>query len=155
MYRNDWLISALCITFLFGCALRQKAETTKPSAKTPKAAKPIHVPSAATPAARSVMSADGLTKGEIVGIPLPDSKFGRLEIGMTLKQVENLIGRPDKTDSRITGKQYQPLYYGGDTLRTEAFYKDEGQLTFSNINPDSAADTLIRIMVYPNTTGTR
>jgi hypothetical protein len=147
MYRNNWLIPALCFIFLFGCASRQKAETTKPPAKISRAAKP-------NPAAQPVMSADGLIKGEVVGILVPGSKFAQLQIGMTLKQVENLIGRPDKTDSRITGKQYQPLYFGGDTLRTEAFYKDEGQLTFSNINPDSAADTLIRIMVNPNTIGT-
>jgi hypothetical protein len=154
MYRNNWQIPALCFIFLFGCASRQKAETTKPPAKTHKAAKPNPAPSAANSAVRSVMSADGLTKGEIVGIPIPGSKFAQLQIGMKLNQVENLIGRPDKTDSRITGKQYQPLYYGGDTLRTEAFYKDEGQLTFSNINPDNVADTLIRIMVDPNSTGT-
>jgi len=102
-----------------------------------------------------VKSEDGLIKGEVVGTPTPESKFAKLKIGMTLEQVENLIGRPNSTDSRITGKQYQPFYFGGDTQRTEAFYKNEGQLTFSNMHPDSAADTLIRIMVNPNATGKR
>jgi len=88
-------------------------------------------------------------------MPAPDSKFAQLQIGMTMGQVENLIGRPDNTDSRITGKQYQPFHFGGDTQRTEAFYKGEGQLTFSNTQPDSAADTLIRIMVNPDATGNR
>lgn len=145
MYRIVWLFAAICFMFLFGCATRQKTENGKsphPSAK-------------ANAAARTVMSADGLIKGEIVGTPAPDSKFAQLQIGMTLAQVENLIGRPNNSDSRITGKQYQPFYFGGDTQRTEAFYKGEGQLTFSNIHPDSAADTLIRIMVDPNATGKR
>lgn len=71
---------------------------------------------------------------------------------MTMKQVEHLIGKPDKSDSRITGKQYQPFYFGGDTQRTEAFYKSEGHLTFSNTRPDSTPDTLIRITVYPDAT---
>jgi hypothetical protein len=102
-----------------------------------------------------VKSADGLIKGEIVGTPVPGSKFAQLQIGMSLKQVESLIGQPNDTDSRITGKQYQPFYFGGDTQRTEAFYKGEGQLTFSNIEPDSTADRLIRIMVDPNATGNR
>lgn len=142
MYLRNWILSAVSLFLLFGCATRQKTENGKsppPSAK-------------ANAAARTVMSADGLIKGEIVGTPAPGSKFDKLKIGMTLEQVENLIGRPNNTDSRITGKQYQPFYFGGDTQRTEAFYKGEGQLTFSNMHPDSAADTLIRIMVNPNAT---
>ena len=135
MYRNDWLVAALCFMILFGCASKQKPAPPSATAKA---------------AVRSVMSADGLVKGEIVGTPAPDSKFSRLQIGMTLEQVEKLIGRPNNSDSRITGKQYQPFYFGGDTQRTEAFYKGEGQLTFSNTHPDSAADTLIRIMVDPS-----
>lgn len=155
MYRNNWIITAVCFVLLFGCASRQKAETTKPPAETTKLAKPKPAPTppATKAAVRSVMSADGLIKGEIVGTPAPSSKFDKLQIGMTLEQVENLIGRPNNSDSRITGKQYQPFYFGGDTQRTEAFYNGEGQLTFSNIHPDSAADTLIRIMVNPDITG--
>jgi hypothetical protein len=121
---------------LIGCASHQKAETENADIRT-------------------VMSADGLIKGQIIGTPAPGSKFDKLKIGMTLEQVENLIGRPNDTDSRITGKQYQPFYFGGDTQRTEAFYKGEGQLTFSNMRPDSTADTLIRVIVNPNTTGIR
>lgn len=138
MYLRNWLLSAVSLFLLFGCASRQKAETTKANADI-----------------KAVKSADGLINGEIVGIPAPGSKFDKLKIGMTLEQVENLIGRPNNTDSRITGKQYQPFYFGGDTQRTEAFYKGEGQLTFSNMHPDSAADTLIRIMVNPNATRNR
>lgn len=150
MYRNNWLISVVCFVCLFGCASRQKVDTTKSAAEPIKAAK-------AKPAAavRIVKSADGSISGEIVGTPAPDSKFAQLQIGMTLGQVENLIGRPNNTDSRITGKQFQPFYFGGDTQRTEAFYKNEGQLTFSNIHPDSSADTLIRIMVNPDAAGNR
>lgn len=143
MHRDTRLVAAICLLLLFGCASRQKAETNK---STP--ARPV-----AKAAVRPVVSADGLIKGEIVGTPAPDSKFAQLKIGMTLKQVENLVGPPNNTDSRITGKQYQPFYFGGDTQRTEAFYKGEGQLTFSNIRPDSAPDTLIRILVNPNATG--
>jgi hypothetical protein len=138
MYLRNWILSAVCLFLLFGCASRQKTETIKAKADI-----------------RAVKSADGLINGEIVGTPAPGSKFDKLQIGMTMEQVENLIGRPNDTDSRITGKQYQPFYFGGDTQRTEAFYKGEGQLTFSNMHPDGAADTLIRIMVKPNATGNR
>ena len=140
MHRNIWLILAACSIFLFGCVSQQKAKTTVSPAKTTKAKSEV----------RAVKSEDGLIDGEIVGTPVPGSKFSKLKIGMSLEQVKNLIGQPNNTDSRITGKQYQPFYFGGDTQRTEAFYKNEGRLTFSNIQPDSAADTLIQIMVNPD-----
>ncbi len=157
MYCHHWLIATVCFISLFGCASRQKAEVTKSSAETtlPSKSKPATTPPAAKAVVRAVKSADGLIDGEIVGIPAPGSKFSQLQIGMTRAQVENLIGRPNNTDSRITGKQFQPFYSGGDTQRTEAFYKNEGQLTFSNIHSDDAADTLIRILVNPNATGNR
>ena len=154
MLRDNWLISAICIVFLFGCASKQKPKTIKSPAKT-TLSKPVPATPAAKEEVQAIRSADGLIKGEIVGTPAPDSKFSRLQIGMTLEQVEKLIGLPDDTDSRVTGKQYQPFHFGGDTQRTEAFYKGEGQLTFSNTQPDSAADRLIRIMVDPNATGSR
>jgi hypothetical protein len=119
----------------------QKAKTISP-AKISKAKPKAEV--------HAVKSDDGSVDGEIIGTPAPDSKFSQLKIGMTLQQVKNLIGQPNHTDSRVTGKQYQPFYFGGDTQRVEAFYKNEGRLTFSNIQPDNAADTLIQIMVNPD-----
>lgn len=148
MCRNNWLVLIVCLAALSGCASRQKVETTKSAAETAKT-------TGAKIPGRPVKSADGSIDGEIVGIPAPGSKFAQLQIGMTISQVEDLIGKPNNTDSRITGKQYQPFYFGGDTERTEAFYKNEGQLTFSNIHPDSAADTLIRIVVNPEASGSR
>jgi hypothetical protein len=145
MYRGNWIISAICMLSLFGCASFHMPKLTGSKASLPEANADI----------RKVKSADGTINGEIVGTPAVGSKFDKLQIGMTLEQVKNLIGQPDKTDSRITGKQYQPFYFGGDTQRTEAFYKGEGQLTFSNTHPDSVPDTLIRILVNPNATGTR
>ena len=161
-----FVVPSVCIVFLFGCASPQKAVTIIPPVEPIQAAKPKTVPAPLAPKAvriplapkldvRAVKSPDGLIDGEIVGTPATDSKFVQLHIGMTLEQVENLIGRPTDTDSRITGKQYQPFYFGGDTQRTEAFYIKEGQLTFSNAQPDNAADTLIRIMVNTNETGIR
>jgi hypothetical protein len=151
MYRNKWLIPAVCFSLLFGCASRPKTDTTKSTSETTKAANAKIPPAQA--AVRSVKTADGSIMGEIVGIPGPGSKFARLQIGMSREQVETLIGQPNDTDSRITGKQFQPFYFDGDTQRTEAYYKNEGQLTFSNIHPDNAADTLIRIMVNPDASG--
>lgn len=162
---NNWLTHATCFCLLFGCASRQQAVTIKPSSDSAQTSESTSTPaniapdarqkSVATPLlpksnVRAVKSADGLVDGEIVGIPAPSSKFYKLQIGMKQTQVENLIGQPDRTDSRVTGKQFQPFYFGGDTQRTEVFYKHDGQLTFSNTQVDSAADTLIRIAVDPD-----
>ena len=166
MNRHNWLSSAVCFCILSGCASWQQADTSKSSPapgsiSAPADAAPASKPkSAAIPLppksnVRAVKSADGTINGEIVGTPAPNSKFAKLQIGMTLAQVENLIGQPEDTDSRVTGRQFQPFYLGGDTQRTEAFYKHEGQLTFSNIQIDGAADTLIRIVADPNISGSR
>lgn len=146
MYRNS--ISILICLALAACAAKQNTPPAKPPAEPVKAAKPK--PAAPPkPSTRKIKSADGTIEGEIVGTPAPESKFSKLQIGMTREQVENLIGPAYKTDSRVTGKQYQPFYFGGDTQRTEAYYRDEGQLTFSNRHPDDSPDILIRIQVSP------
>jgi len=177
MWRNKatgigFAASAACGILLFGCASHPKdvtlttpAETIQPAQTkaVPTTAAPTTAaptPAAPTPAApkisvRAVKSADGSIDGEIVGTLTTESKFAQLQIGMTRTQVESLIGVPTSTDSRLTGKYYQPFYLGGDTQRTEAFYINEGHLTFSNILPDKAADTLIRITINPNATGNR
>jgi len=109
----------------------------------------------ATPAnaPRKVKSMDGSFDGEMVGTPAPGSKFARVQIGMHLRQVEDLIGRADDTDSHITGKQFIPFYFGGDMHRLEAFYKGEGVLTFSPEHLGGDANRLIKITVDPSETG--
>lgn len=144
-----------------GCASRQKAvpvvPAAPPSPKPVRIEKPVPVVPQQIPEAsvKTVRSADGFVVGEIIGVPASDSKFAKLQIGMKREQVENIIGQANKTDSRVTGKQYQPFYFGGDTQRTEAFYKNEGQLTYSNVQSDDEPDTLIRIIVNPDATGVK
>ena len=72
---------------------------------------------------------------------------------MTPEEVEKLIGRADDTDSHMTGKAFIPFHFGGDKRRLEAFYKHEGQLTFSNTNNFIAPNALIKIEVNPKATG--
>ena len=62
------------------------------------------------------------------------SRFARVTIGMTMKQVYDLIGRP--TDQRVfpTGKNFIPFYYGDDGVRMAAFYRGEGRIIFSGVS---------------------
>jgi hypothetical protein len=164
---NKLLVSAACFAFLFGCASRQKTDAPPPAASnSPQAAsgsKTAPAPAASGSKAeapartdgRKVKSKDGKVDGEIFGTPAAKGKFAKLEIGMSRTVVEKLIGVPDDSDTHITGRQFTPFYFGGDTQRYEAFYKNEGQLTYSNGSRYSAPDTLIIISVDRKATGVK
>ena len=158
------LISGACLVLLFGCAARQTTDAPPPPASQPApsakaepapaaAAKSKPAPAPGRTDGRKVTSKDGKISGEIFGTPAAKGKFARLEVGMSRTQVEKLIGTPDDAETHITGRSFQPFYFGGDTQRYQAFYKSEGQLTFSNISMRSAPETLIVITVDRKATG--
>lgn len=73
------------------------------------------------------------TQGVETKIPAT-SKFSKIKIGMSQKQVYDLIGLP--TDSKVysTGKSWIPFYFGSDVVRRECLYKGEGKITFTGRN---------------------
>jgi len=79
----------------------------------------------------------------IVGSPLDGGKFAKLKIGMTMKQVEELIGAPDWSWQQFTGEESTPYYTGTDRQLVQYTYKSEGMLTFSS----SQEPMLIRMLV--------
>ena len=127
---------AMCILALAGCGKRA------PSAD-----------AVADSGVRKVRSADGAIDGQIYGTPAPRGKFAKLQIGMPMKQVFDLIGQPTDTDAHITGKVFIPFYFGGDTSQVEAFYKGEGHLTFTGAHFAGAPNRLSEIHVNPAETG--
>lgn len=58
------------------------------------------------------------------------ASFAKIDKGMGTKQVTDLLGYPDDTNSFITGKSFIPWYYGRDTHRTVYFYKNQGRIVF-------------------------
>ena len=70
-------------------------------------------------------------EGEITGNPAPKSKFTRLQIGMSLKQVTDIVGQPSDQGAYVTGKAWIPFYFGGDRHRYEAVYEKQGRLIFA------------------------
>jgi hypothetical protein len=62
---------------------------------------------------------------------------------MGMKEVYDTIGQPTDTDSHITGKGFNPFYYGGDTHRIVAKYKGQGRITFTR---DHAFSDTMRVM---------
>ena len=155
MLRNILLISVASLVFLLGCASRQKADAPSPAttSSSSKSATAKAEPAATRPGGRRVKSKDGKISGEIVGTPAASSKFAKLEIGMTRIRVEKLIGGPDDAAGHITGRQFTPFYFGGDTQRYEAFYRGEGQLTYTNTSMGGTPETLIIITVDTKATG--
>lgn len=95
-------------------------------------------------------------EGEITGNPGANSKFTRLQIGMSARQVEDIAGRPTDQGAYVTGKAFIPFYFGGDRHRYEMTYKGQGRLVFAGGGMgDYTSGNLIWIIHNPNESGYR
>jgi hypothetical protein len=95
-------------------------------------------------------------EGEITGKPGPRSKFTKLEIGMPMKQVTDLIGQPTDQGVYMTGKTWIPFYFGSDRHRYELVYKGQGRLIFAGGSMgDLSGSNLIWIIHNANEPGYR
>ncbi|MDB5732818.1 MAG: hypothetical protein JWQ03_2713 [Variovorax sp.] len=95
-------------------------------------------------------------EGEITGNPAPGSKFTQLQIGMSTKQVTDLIGPPTDQGAYVTGKAWIPFYFGADRHRFEMAYKGQGRLIFAGGGMGNfSSGNLIWIIHNPNETGYR
>lgn len=95
-------------------------------------------------------------EGEITGNPAANSKFSRLQIGMSVKQVTDLAGSPTDQGAYITGKAWIPFYFGSDRHRFEMTYKGQGRLIFAGGGMgDFSSGNLIWIIHSANEKGYR
>jgi hypothetical protein len=109
------------------CATRQaKTETSESEAPATKAAPAKESPK------KEAAKKEVPVEGEVVGKPAAGSKFAKLKIGMTLSQVEKLIGPPTKQWTHPTGKASIPFYFGPDRWVIQYSYKREGVLTLNS-----------------------
>ena len=51
--------------------------------------------------------------------------------GMSSQEVNDLIGEPTTSSTRLTNKTFNPFYYGSDTSRLTYLYKRKGRILFS------------------------
>jgi hypothetical protein len=142
----------LCIAatalMLAACANKGPAPSTSAPAPAASPSAPATAGTPSTSAGRIVKSRDGRFDGEIVGTPAANSKFARLQIGMTMKEVNSLIGTPNDLTRHETGKRWIPFYYGNDAQRMQALYQGEGCLTYTGGNVfGGGGNELIRISV--------
>lgn len=95
-------------------------------------------------------------EGEITGKPAPGSKFTKLQIGMSMKQVMDIAGAPTDQGAYITGKMFIPWYFGADKYRHEMVYKGMGRLIFASPGGfELGAGNLIWIIHNANESGYR
>jgi hypothetical protein len=118
------LLIALAVVLSTACVSRE-AKTEAPEQAAPVKPAP---PKPAKPAPAKPEAAEI----EELGKPAPGSKFAKLKIGMTLAQVEKLIGHPTRQWQHPTGKASIPFYFGPDRWVVQYAYKGEGVLTFNS-----------------------
>lgn len=123
---------------LTGCLASLPTKTEEAAPATPTSNQGAKgKPASAAPAAeasgdkKEVKGINGWT-GTITGKPAKNSKFNRLKIGMSPKQVTDLIGQPNDQSAHITGKAFIPFYYGSGGNEIVYYYKGLGRLYFAN-----------------------
>jgi len=89
----------------------------------------------------------------IYGNPPPHSPFSKLKLGMSSKQVTDLIGQPTDQKTYMTGKAWIPFYFGSDRSRLEYRYKGQGVLTFAGGGGFSSNYTLSRVIYNSKESG--
>lgn len=139
------IAAALAFSALIaGCATQKTASPQANDASTATKS------TSSTPGARTVKSRNGTFDGEIIGTPAATSRFAKLEIGMSLREVSNKIGAPDDMVRHETGKRWIPFYLGNDAQRLQVLYKGEGCLTYTGGNVfGGGGNELIAITVDP------
>ncbi len=155
-----------------GCSSVRERGAAQPQASAPAAAPAPAASAGAKPGmdargnvvdSSKVESGSGRTvkgindfEGEITGIPAPGSKFNKLQIGMGMKQVTDLIGPPTDQGAYITGKAWIPFFFGSDRHRIEMAYKGQGRLIFAGGSlGDMTGGNLIWIIHNRNESGYR
>ena len=94
-------------------------------------------------------------QGEISGIPAANSRFTKLKIGMSEKEVTDLLGKATDEGGYVTGKAFIPFYFGSDRLRYEMVYKGEGRLILAQGSMGGSQAFLIWIIHNANDRGYR
>ena len=94
-------------------------------------------------------------EGEITGKPAPGTKFTQLQIGMSSKQVQDIVGTPTDQGAYITGKAFIPFFFGSDRYRHELVYKSYGRLIFAGSAGFDSNAHLIWIIHSANELGYR
>ena len=73
--------------------------------------------------------------------------------GMSLQEVIDLVGEPTSTTSHLTGKTFNPFYYGKDHARLIHLYKGRGRVLFSQRSTYSNVWRVMEVQINHSETG--
>ncbi len=93
------------------------------------------------------------TSSGVVGKPAPGSKFSRINLGMSKKEVQEIVASPTDQNAHSTSKILIPYYQGPGTTQINAHYTSEGVLTYDSRAVGSTAYQLTGIKVDPQERG--
>jgi hypothetical protein len=63
--------------------------------------------------------------------PPAGSPLAKVQVGMSAREVENVLGTPNDENAYMTGKAFIPFFYGQDRWRRAYFYKGLGRVVFA------------------------
>lgn len=122
------------IALLAGCETVKSVTGQSPSSAPAPAAAAAPAPdSGAKAPAGDTVHVKGINdwEGDITGKAASNSRFTRLQIGMGMRQVVDLVGQPSDQGAYVTGKAWIPFYFGSDRYRHEMVFKGQGRLIFA------------------------
>ena len=63
--------------------------------------------------------------------PPAGSALAKVQVGMSPREVEGVLGPPSAENAYITGKAFIPFFYGEDRWRRAYFYRGQGRVVFA------------------------
>jgi hypothetical protein len=83
-----------------------------------------------------------------------DSPLAKLEPGMRIQEVINILGAPTDQNAYATGKAWIPWYFGDDARRTSYYYKGMGRVVFAGGNVfGGGGGNVLRVDYDPSESG--
>jgi hypothetical protein len=82
-----------------------------------------------------------------------DSPLAKVQVGMSEREVQNLLGPPTDENAYITGKAFIPWYFGRDRHRIAYFYRGMGRVVFAGGGGFSRTGKVSRVEYDPNEPG--
>lgn len=90
---------------------------------------------------------------KIIGIIPANSPFAKLQLGMSIGHVHDLIGQPTDQKNYSTGKAFIPFYFGSDMMRMEELYKGQGRIIYTGLGVGGANFKVFQIVYDPSENG--
>ena len=85
--------------------------------------------------------------------PPANSKLAKVQVGMSPREVEAILGPPTDESAYVTGKAFIPWYFGSDRWRRAYFYKGLGRVVFEGSGGFSQSAHVERVEYDPNEPG--